>query len=132
MEAEQIQRYRQRNQHEEMNDEQIQRHRERATHIVMPRAGAIRLDYSTRCPHCGFRFLVGETNKDMCCGRGKATIPPFPPLTPLPFDIRRLAMNYPKHFAEQSFQYNNIVAFRSEERRVGKECVSTCRSRLSP
>src|SRR3546814_15009185 len=23
-------------------------------------------------------------------------------------------------------------AFRSEERRVGKECVSTCRSRLSP
>src|SRR3546814_12095481 len=25
-----------------------------------------------------------------------------------------------------------ILAFRSEERRVGKECVSTCRSRWSP
>src|SRR3546814_11068194 len=27
---------------------------------------------------------------------------------------------------------NQVVAFRSEERRVGKECVSTCRSRWSP
>src|SRR3546814_15012887 len=26
----------------------------------------------------------------------------------------------------------NALAFRSEERRVGKECVSTCRSRWSP
>src|SRR3546814_15273529 len=26
----------------------------------------------------------------------------------------------------------DIVVFRSEERRVGKECVSTCRSRCSP
>src|SRR3546814_15003656 len=26
----------------------------------------------------------------------------------------------------------NIAGFRSEERRVGKECVSTCRSRWSP
>src|SRR3546814_12771485 len=26
----------------------------------------------------------------------------------------------------------NLVLFRSEERRVGKECVSTCRSRWSP
>src|SRR3546814_15492266 len=28
--------------------------------------------------------------------------------------------------------FNGIDAFRSEERRVGKECVSTCRSRWSP
>src|SRR3546814_11868799 len=28
--------------------------------------------------------------------------------------------------------YDHIVAPRSEERRVGKECVSTCRSRWSP
>src|SRR3546814_11138838 len=27
---------------------------------------------------------------------------------------------------------NALIADRSEERRVGKECVSTCRSRLSP
>src|SRR3546814_10627241 len=28
--------------------------------------------------------------------------------------------------------YGCVVLFRSEERRVGKECVSTCRSRWSP
>src|SRR3546814_12500437 len=27
---------------------------------------------------------------------------------------------------------NNVIMHRSEERRVGKECVSTCRSRVSP
>src|SRR3546814_8094307 len=31
-----------------------------------------------------------------------------------------------------SGQLNKQIAFRSEERRVGKECVSTCRSRWSP
>src|SRR3546814_13537724 len=30
------------------------------------------------------------------------------------------------------FDLNNHDLFRSEERRVGKECVSTCRSRWSP
>src|SRR3546814_18336066 len=30
------------------------------------------------------------------------------------------------------FDYEDILARRSEERRVGKECVSTCRSRWSP
>src|SRR3546814_13196237 len=33
---------------------------------------------------------------------------------------------------ELPFQYAMAEAFRSEERRVGKECVSTCRSRWSP
>src|SRR3546814_3361350 len=31
-----------------------------------------------------------------------------------------------------SVQYARKPAYRSEERRVGKECVSTCRSRWSP
>src|SRR3546814_12708645 len=31
-----------------------------------------------------------------------------------------------------NFASGNVEAFRSEERRVGKECVSTCRSRWSP
>src|SRR3546814_9092271 len=41
-------------------------------------------------------------------------------------------------FASRAFVYiliaSSVVAFlgRSEERRVGKECVSTCRSRWSP
>src|SRR3546814_16954568 len=32
----------------------------------------------------------------------------------------------------QQGEHNPIIAIRSEERRVGKECVSTCRSRWSP
>src|SRR3546814_20488756 len=31
-----------------------------------------------------------------------------------------------------SFMFNGLKSIRSEERRVGKECVSTCRSRWSP
>src|SRR3546814_20460939 len=31
-----------------------------------------------------------------------------------------------------SFDYATVIHPRSEERRVGKECVSTCRSRWSP
>src|SRR3546814_12290830 len=32
----------------------------------------------------------------------------------------------------RSFNVTSYAAYRSEERRVGKECVSTCRSRWSP
>src|SRR3546814_21037279 len=38
-------------------------------------------------------------------------------------------------FVSPSFNYNerwSMKSFRSDERRVGKECVSTCRSRWSP
>src|SRR3546814_13975171 len=35
------------------------------------------------------------------------------------------------HFDGERF-FNPEGEFRSEERRVGKECVSTCRSRVSP
>src|SRR3546814_18895866 len=34
--------------------------------------------------------------------------------------------------ARKDFPANNVAELRSEERRVGKECVSTCRSRWSP
>src|SRR3546814_11926250 len=40
--------------------------------------------------------------------------------------VRVLAGREPHHIVETQFQA------RSEERRVGKECVSTCRSRWSP
>src|SRR3546814_18138322 len=33
---------------------------------------------------------------------------------------------------DQALAYTGAAAGRSEERRVGKECVSTCRSRWSP
>src|SRR3546814_3600065 len=35
-------------------------------------------------------------------------------------------------FALPLFGRANVRSYRSEERRVGKECVSTCRSRWSP
>src|SRR3546814_8734236 len=35
-------------------------------------------------------------------------------------------------YLSKPFQDENFAFYRSEERRVGKECVSTCRSRWSP
>src|SRR3546814_15910066 len=35
-------------------------------------------------------------------------------------------------WADLGWQWNEVQGTRSEERRVGKECVSTCRSRWSP
>src|SRR3546814_2129532 len=45
----------------------------------------------------------------------------------------KVAMDATQRLKAGFVQVNqNIVAQRSEERRVGKECVSTCRSRWSP
>src|SRR3546814_13683576 len=38
----------------------------------------------------------------------------------------------PTEFTKGILQFNEAFEQRSEERRVGKECVSTCRSRWSP
>src|SRR3546814_19707810 len=48
----------------------------------------------------------------------------------LTVDVKR----EPDYYAEQSKQLTKLLNFiaRSEERRVGKECVSTCKSRWSP
>src|SRR3546814_13122427 len=35
-------------------------------------------------------------------------------------------------YADGLIAFNKFTGYRSEERRVGKECVSTCRSRWSP
>src|SRR3546814_1474972 len=42
------------------------------------------------------------------------------------FDLGDFVERHVRHFLDRG------KAFRSEERRVGKECVSTCRSRWSP
>src|SRR3546814_6788808 len=49
-------------------------------------------------------------------------------------DKRRIqkAYNYLKKQAEVRKWIKRVTGIRSEERRVGKECVSTCRSRWSP
>src|SRR3546814_6069275 len=51
------------------------------------------------------------------------------------FDFVRTNWSGVKAFSEQAgfgWRDHNIYKFRSEARRVGKECVSTCRSRRSP
>src|SRR3546814_13747373 len=45
--------------------------------------------------------------------------------------VEQLAANGHTYQSDGS-TYFRIATFRSEERRVGKECVSTCRSRWSP
>src|SRR3546814_8459734 len=44
----------------------------------------------------------------------------------------RLQLGIARAYAGGVDQYQLAVGERSEERRVGKECVSTCRSRWSP
>src|SRR3546814_15505307 len=44
---------------------------------------------------------------------------------------KRLIIVVPQE-REYRFTFNPHLHFRSEERRVGQECVSTCRSRWSP
>src|SRR3546814_19872574 len=51
-------------------------------------------------------------------------------------DSRPITLTY-HHFSQADFpdldvRYRETHSIRSEERRVGKECVSTCRSRWSP
>src|SRR3546814_19898677 len=53
-------------------------------------------------------------------------------LTPEGEELRRLANRLIDEFEAVSGDLQDYLARRSEERRVGKECVSTCRSRWSP
>src|SRR3546814_1044578 len=48
------------------------------------------------------------------------------------FGIPRSAYEYLEWHEFDTTRLNGMVGIRSEERRVGKECVSTCRSRWSP
>src|SRR3546814_13290838 len=62
--------------------------------------------------------------------------PRFQIFDPDPFDPRRGAFQITRLFAvelnEGGAIIHRLLLGRSEERRVGKECVSTCRSRWSP
>src|SRR3546814_8119249 len=54
-----------------------------------------------------------------------------------PLECARSMAHDTREFNQWSFEtkalwIGNITVIRSEERRVGKECVSTCRSRWSP
>src|SRR3546814_18761951 len=54
-------------------------------------------------------------------------------LTDLPSSLRQASAVQPQFdMAQRNAVDRSISVTRSEERRVGKECVSTCRSRWSP
>src|SRR3546814_2621681 len=62
-------------------------------------------------------------SSDLCAG------------TPVTWNLKKLAPLRPVTtlpLSRPGSALNTARAFRSEERRVGKECVSTCRSRWSP
>src|SRR3546814_15820660 len=87
--------------------------------------------------------LVLQNAADARHARLTAPCPPAQPLAP--WRLRR-AMNYMSERIDERPMLSELANFvelspdhfsrcftaRSEERRVGKECVSTCRSRLSP
>src|SRR3546814_18215016 len=67
-----------------------------------------------RCNSSGSGHIL-VTNLSVPCSRNSASLSLGPRLSFAPPSLRR-----------------SIFGVRSEERRVGKECVSTCRSRWSP
>src|SRR3546814_14166284 len=78
------------------------------------------LNISTREREWGEVIAVADRDPDVCARVG---IHPHAAAAHADMDTARLvdAADHPR-----------VVAIRSEERRVGKECVSTCRSRWSP
>src|SRR3546814_15838782 len=48
----------------------------------------------------------------------------------LPIDVLKIDRSFVEHMVDDRDKV--AIVRRSEERRVGKECVSTCRSRWSP
>ena len=67
------------------------------------------------------------TRRTLCNLAVKQLMLPFYPFADLPYKGRRA--KYPDHRAKGQNIYEK---FRSEERRVGKECLRLCRSRWSP
>src|SRR3546814_8649106 len=64
-------------------------------------------------------------------GKARDMVAPGPDAAQLK-DIVMLALRTPDHGKLAPWRIVTITDDRSEERRVGKECVSTCRSRWSP
>src|SRR3546814_9204028 len=91
-----------------------------------------------------YDMRISDWSSDVCSsdlGRGDLPAIREPGLADLCPDLRAaiglrgvhadLPGNHPRYPARGARLYPRAVA-RSEERRVGKECVSTCRSRCSP
>src|SRR3546814_14934899 len=83
-----------------------------------------------------YELRISEWSSDVCSSDLELVEGPGP--APQGYPCRtRLAATSPGHFSAPLSRRPEIVMSieslkRSEERRVGKECVSTCRSRWSP
>src|SRR3546814_6495386 len=71
-----------------------------------------------------YEMRISDWSSDVCSSDLFDILRTAPPLDPQP--IRKTACAAGRAGEEA------LLANRSEERRVGKECVSTCRSRWSP
>src|SRR3546814_6679636 len=94
-----------------------------------------------------YEMRISDLRSDVCssdlnaCGAAAAVGEDLPPAGPDRARIDRthhaLIAELARHFADQlrpgdGRRIDRNLVGRSEERRVGKECVSTCRSRWSP
>src|SRR3546814_15074536 len=91
-----------------------------------------------------YEMRISDWSSDVCssdlgghrCRRARARRRPHQPCTELrhPLRHRKLRPPHRPHRPRRAQRRGDPVrgAARSEERRVGKECVSTCRSRWSP
>src|SRR3546814_12722424 len=91
----------------------------------------------------GLRFLVMDTQPDACAGqfapllvgdyRDEDALAEFASKVDVAtFDFENVPAESAQWLSERVPVFPNPRALRSEGRRVGKECVSTCRSRWSP
>jgi len=68
-------------------------------------------DYANPCVHCGYIYLVADTNRNQCCMNGRALDDTyFPPLLPMPPELNHLALNRIEHMNSNSTYYNNLLA----------------------
>src|SRR3546814_16577399 len=93
---------------------------------------------------CALPISTGANQMTQTFPATSATATPTPsaiiaqPEVILMLDIETLAASSERAVVSQAaligydLETDEMIPFRSEERRVGKECVSTCRSRWSP
>src|SRR3546814_1170255 len=83
-----------------------------------------------------YEMRISDWSSDVCSSDLVATAPSFDAASPgfvQRLDARSLQLLQTVQLPRRAFALGlNRVTNRSEERRVGKECVSTCRSRWSP
>src|SRR3546814_2021347 len=88
-----------------------------------------------RCLSVFFFFFSSRRRHTRCAlvtGVQTCALPIFEVARRLEAEDEALPKEWIKRYAEMGFLGINVAEERSEERRVGKECVSTCRSRWSP